>query len=229
MIVFPANNSNAHKLDQQFPGRLGLIMSPGGQRNPKTLPYVLDNGKFAKWQRGKAWDAKEFETLLEWAMKQKRKPEWIAVPDAIGDADLTFKLWKNWAPQMSKLAPLAVVVQDGMTPSAVAEHTFNSQLYPSVIFVGGTTAWKRRTIWTWCNSFSRVHVGRINTEKWLWNCHKCGAESCDGTGWFRGDRIRARGLYNYLRRSQRNLGPAQLELEFARTFGGSVSSQSSVR
>jgi len=35
-------------------------------------------------------------------------------------------------------------------------------------------------------AFPRVHVGRINGEKGLWECHEAGAESCDGTGWFRG-------------------------------------------
>ena len=34
-----------------------------------------------------------------------------------------------------------------------------------------------------------MHVGRVNTERRLWQCARLGAESCDGTGFFRGDPV----------------------------------------
>jgi hypothetical protein len=82
-----------------------------------------------------------------------------------------------------------------------------------VIFVGGSTDWKRRTMSMWCEVFDRVHVGRINTERWLWECDEAGAESCDGTGWFRGRQAQLDGLLSYLSRSrqgQRNPRGAKL-------------------
>lgn len=42
------------------------------------------------------------------------------------------------------------------------------EIQPDIIFVGGTTDWKWATVKTWCTLFPR------------------GAESCDGSGWFRG-------------------------------------------
>jgi hypothetical protein len=71
----------------------------------------------------------------------------------------------------------------------------------SVVFVGGSTAWKWRTVSNWCRDFPRVHVGRANTYKRLWQCHEVGAESCDGTGWMRGDQKQLRGLFEYLAES----------------------------
>ena len=79
-----------------------------------------------------------------------------------------------------------------------------------VVFVGGTTAWKWKTLRTWTENFPRVHVGRVNTDRMLWMAHECGAESCDGTGWFRGDQVQFAGLLSYLEQSTN--GRAQIEM-----------------
>ncbi len=90
--------------------------------------------------------------------------------------------------------PLAFAVQDGMTVEDVPGDA-------DVIFVGGSTEWKWRTVAMWCAAFQRVHVGRVNTYRRLWECHDAGAESIDGTGWTRGDQRQYRGLLAYLAES----------------------------
>jgi len=57
------------------------------------------------------------------------------------------------------------------------------------------------TLRQWTAAFPRVHVGRVNTERLLWIAHYAGAESCDGTGWFRGDQQQLAGLLRYLEKS----------------------------
>ena len=94
--------------------------------------------------------------------------------------------------------PAAFAVQDGMTSGDVPAEA-------DVVFVGGSTAWKRRTMHEWCDHFPRVHVGRVNTGRWLWECDEAGAESCDGTGWFRGDKAQTNSLLSYLRRTDQNM------------------------
>jgi hypothetical protein len=74
--------------------------------------------------------------------------------------------------------PLAFAVQDGMTPSDVPGNA-------EVVFVGGTTKWKWDTAEMWAKSFPRVHVGRVNEVRRLWQCADLGIEPVDGTGWFR--------------------------------------------
>jgi hypothetical protein len=54
-----------------------------------------------------------------------------------------------------------------------------------LIFIGGSSAWKWRTVNTWADNFDRVHVGRVNSIDRVWLCHDLGVESVDGTGWFR--------------------------------------------
>ena len=98
---------------------------------------------------------------------------------------------------------LAMAVQDGMTPDDVPSNC-------DVIFVGGTDAWKMPSLPMWTANFPRVHVGRINGYRGLWQCHEAGAESCDGTGYFRGDKKQLAGLIRYLEESTK--GRPQLQL-----------------
>ena len=216
-VVF-VNNSKAHDLAIEFPGRIGILFGPSRMRPNRGLPYACDNDKFSVWSKGKDWDHDVFWKMLDKIEDYEQPPEWVVVPDEVGDAMRTFREWGYWAPLLRERGlKLALAVQDGMTPQAVRDTAD-----PDVIFIGGSTDWKRSTVWNWCHEFPRVHVGRVNTEKWLWNAHKCGAESTDGTGWFRGNQKQYRDLIRYLKRSETHNSPVQLELEFARTFGGDV-------
>jgi hypothetical protein len=218
------NHSMAHRLNERFPGRIGLMIGPSRSRPTKGLPVMLDNDRFSVWSKGNEWSEPAFLKMLD-TVQATDDPQWVVVPDVVGDAVATFREWDGWAGRLRERGlKLALAVQDGMTPNAVQRYTD-----PEVIFVGGTAEWKRRTLWNWCCEFQRVHVGRINSERALWNCHRCGAESSDGTGWFRGSQPQLRGLLRYLRRSNNDMGPAQLELEFARTFGGNVPKESFVK
>lgn len=122
-----------------------------------------------------------------------KSPQWVVCPDAVGDSAKSLALWKEWAPMLSAEYgwPLAFAVQDGQSIETVPQDA-------DVIFVGGTTQWKYATIDSWCNNFPRVHVARINTRRWLWHCHNCGAESIDGTGWFWQGKREYWDLINYL-------------------------------
>jgi hypothetical protein len=214
MIVMPANNSNAYQLSERYPGRIGMMMGPGGWKDPRGLPYALDNGRFSVWAKGRQWNEDLFCQLLARAASCSTAPSWLVVPDVVADAVATIEEWRSWEPRLRNLGwPLALAVQDGMSPDTVKRYA-----KPDVIFVGGSTDWKRNTIWAWCQSFPRVHIGRVNTQKWLWNAQRCGAESCDGTGWFRGDQQQLNGLHRYLKISSSGLSPRQREIAYADGF-----------
>jgi len=207
------NHSMAYRLNEKHPGRIGLIMGPSRLRPINGLPVMCDNDRYSVWSKGKKWDEVAFWRMLD-VVQATDDPISVVVPDVVGDADATFREWDAWSARLrSRRLRLALAVQDGMTPQSVRRNTD-----PDVVFVGGTTEWKRRTVWQWCNNFPHVHVGRVNSERWLWNAHRCGAKSTDGTGWFRGDQVQRRGLLRYLMRSDTGIGTPQLELEFSRTF-----------
>lgn len=190
----PANNSKStvHYWAGRYPGALGHLYGPGAFRKPYPwLPFALDNGAFAAFTNGTEFDSAAWVALLDKVERTGESPLWALVPDVVGDRDATLRAWEKWAPVASRYGwPLAFAVQDGMTKGDVPA--------ADVIFVGGTTRWKRRSMAQWARDFQRVHIGRINTAKWLWRCVEVGAESCDGTGWFRGDKEQLAGLENFL-------------------------------
>ncbi len=172
-------------------GHLGNLFSPDGWRTPR-LPYALDNGRFPAWANGKDWDVDGYITMLGNARKAELQPMWALVPDVVADKEATLLWWEDWSriPAFEGW-PLAFAVQDGMTANDVPEEA-------EVVFVGGSTEWKWANLWRW-EGFPRVHVGRVNGWRGLWRCYHAGVESCDGTGWFRGDKRQLAGLHRFLR------------------------------
>jgi hypothetical protein len=187
---------------EEFPGRIGNLCGIHTSLSvPDGTPWAIDNGKFAVWSSGNDWDANVFIAYLDKGLSLPRPPDWVVVPDEVGNAKQTFALWGRWARLIHRNYgfPLALAVQDGMIPLDVYHMRLDPA--PDVIFVGGTARFKWRTLGYWCKLFPRVHVGRVNTERTLWMCHRAGAESSDGTGWFRGGPERESGLRRYLERS----------------------------
>lgn len=182
-LVMPANNiQTAEELNIRFPGRLGVLLTPDGWKGegPRTVPFVLDNGRYAVWSSGKEWSSKNFRTYLDRASEIGYAPEWLVVPDVVGNALATLEEWEKWTPRLDSYGwRLALAVQDGMTVDMAAK----LDRAPDVIFVGGTTEWKWRYAREWCSSFGRVHIGRVSTKRRLWMAQDCGAESSDSNVW----------------------------------------------
>lgn len=207
MRVLVTNNSKGvvHYWAGKYEGHhlLGHLYSPDGWRTPVPwLPYALDNGAFGAYRSGRPWDASAFVTHLERAYAAAIRPLWVVVPDVVANREATIARWSFWSEHIRATYdfPLAFAVQDGMTPGDVPTGA-------DVVFVGGSTDWKRATIATWCRHFPRVHVARINTGRWLWYCWAHGVESVDGTGWFRGCADQLAELATYLDRRSRGEGP----------------------
>ena len=192
MIIMPSNNTgfDAGRLFGMFPDRLAHLHSVDSPREPKQgIKWALDNGVYGAWEKGRPWSEEPFYRYLD--QYAAWKPMWALVPDWVGDRERTLQLWEDhWHAVKAFGVPLAFAVQDGMTPGDVPEDA-------DVIFVGGTTSWKWRTLRTWSENFPRVHVGRVNSGNLLEQAEAAGAESCDGTGWFR-DPTRTQELENYL-------------------------------
>ena len=198
MRIMPANNTGSRmkELAAAYPNCLGQMFGPSGWRKP-FLPYGLDNGAFPAWTNGREWDEAAFVKLLESANRFVRdggeEPLWVVTPDVVADKEATKLRWLEWAPRLRDYGwPLAFAVQDGM-------HEHDVPKDADVVFVGGTTVWKWKTVNLWGYLFPRVHVGRVNSYRLLWRALEAGAESCDGTGWFLGDQRQLAGLDQFLR------------------------------
>ncbi len=192
MVLMLANNTGIRVgyLAGRFPGAIGHLYSPGAQRGPFPFcEYALDNGVFAK---GNDWTPGPWVKMLDWARLSGQRPLWNLVPDFVADREETLRRWEQYAPVARSYGwPLAFAAQDGMEPSDVPPDA-------DVVFVGGSTDWKWNTYRDWCAAFPRVHIGRVNTYRRLFDCYDAGAESTDGTGFTRGDQRQWRGAVAFL-------------------------------
>lgn len=192
MIVMPSNSTgfNAGRLFGMYPKLLAHLNTPDNQKEPMLeAPWALDNGVFGAFTTGREWSEEPFYSYLEKFVAWK--PMWAVVPDCVGQRERTMELWKEHAPAVKAFGvKLAFAAQDGMTPGDVPEDA-------DVVFVGGSTSWKWRNLKTWTDNFPRVHVGRVNSRRLLDMAAAAGAESCDGTGWFR-DPLRTKELETWL-------------------------------
>lgn len=193
----------------RFPGKIGHLFSPRPKRNPPGpypfMDYSFDNGAFAA---GDKWSEEDWLKMMQWGKLSGQDPLWALVPDVVGSKSGTLEKWAHYAPILRRYGwPLAFAAQDGMDASDVPSDA-------SVVFIGGSTEWKWRTMAMWAREFRRVHVGRVNEYRRLWQCHEEGIESCDGTGWMRdvGGR-QYRGLIAFLSESAGEAKrPIQMEL-----------------
>lgn len=184
-MVFCANNSETPLfLQDKFPGRIGVLLTPDTYSqhldNAAHLTTVLDNGRYAARAMNKKWSDKAFIKMLQDIANLDITPKWVVAPDVMRDAEKTIEEWNVWEPQMREFGwSIALVVRQGITPRIVKSLKHR----PDVIFVGGATVWKRRSVREWCSNFPRVHVGGIRTIKGLWTVHDAGAESSDSNIW----------------------------------------------
>ncbi len=182
--LMPSNHSSAtfHYMTGRFPGRLGWLIGPRARTKTRLRPwvdYALDNDAFTAWTAGTEWSEAEWFELLDWVKKTRTTPLWALVPDVVADRQATLNKWEQYAPEIeSRGWNAAFAVQDGMTPNDIPRNA-------DVIFIGGTTEWKWRSLPMWTEHFPRVHVGRVNEPRRLWTCEDHGVESVDGSGWFR--------------------------------------------
>lgn len=193
MIVMPSNCTGfaAGRLFGMYPNQLAHLNSPDNCKEPMLdAPWALDNGVFGAFSAGRKWSEEPFYTYLD--KYAAWKPIWAVVPDCVGHRERTLELWEKHAPAVKAFGvPLAFAAQDGMTPTDVPSDA-------NIIFVGGSTSWKWRNLPMWTKNFARVHVGRVNSFRLLEQAAAAGAESCDGTGWFR-DPTRTKELESWLR------------------------------
>lgn len=198
-MVSNATGIEVGLLAGKYPGRIGHLFSPGGQRGPwPEIPYALDNDAWPAFKNKRTRDTAEHERLLAWAAQQASlmgiPPLWALVGDVVGDRDGTLRAWDAGAALVRSFGfRCAFAVQDGMTFDDAPDDD-------CVLFLGGSSEWKDAAIGPWCARFpGRVHVGRVNGMPRLLASWRAGAISVDGTGWFHKQTSQANDLRRFLK------------------------------
>lgn len=142
------------------------------------VPWCVDNSAY----RADRFSEARFLALCERCALAEAKPQWVAVPDVVGDHAATRHLFWKWLPRLEKFhLPLAFVAQDGLDyymDDVPWEHI-------SCVFVGGTNVFKEDStidIAQRCRQQGRLcHLGRVNGRRRLRLAIHNGCDSVDGS------------------------------------------------
>jgi hypothetical protein len=211
VIVMPSNvwDPMVRALDEEFPNRLGNLVSPEAWRGPLSDYYALDNGRY----QASKWTADRYLRHLDIAAARSVQPKWVAVPDVYMDPNATLWGWDAWAHRLRQTYgwDLAFVWQNGIRVEDVKNYTD-----AEVQFIGGDDNLHRGK-WAMlrlaATHYPRVHVGRVNAPRPALKCWRLGVESIDGTGWRRTTRQREglRVLLERMRDGERHLEPPLID------------------
>jgi hypothetical protein len=194
VMVSNASGMDVGLMAGKYPGALGHLFSPGGQRGPwAEMPYALDNGAWGAFLNSIEWSEDEWRELIWWAAMCGIAPLWALVPDVVKNREETLRLWSVYSPEVrARGFRPAFAAQDGMTFDDVPSDD-------CVIFLGGGDDWKDAAIRPWCARFpGRVHVARVNGSARLLASYHAGAISVDGTGWFHKSNSKHASQFNVL-------------------------------
>ena len=153
-----------------------LLNTPATRYRLDNVPvWAADNGAFT----GRYPGDRAFLAWLDSQAAHRERCLWVAVPDVVGDAEATLKLWPAMAGQIrARGYRAALVLQDGMTPGDVAHAA------PDALFIGGSDAFKLgaevRAILA-AHRGLPAHMGRVNSLRRLRYAAAIGCSSADGT------------------------------------------------
>lgn len=179
-VIYLAPLTRSLELRLQHPST-GFMITPASDRDTLLdATWAADNGCFA------AGDRFDRQAYLNWLAAPRRPRAHclfaVAGPDVVGDAART---WQQSAPMLAEIRqlgyPAAYVAQDGFSDSAVDWSAFD------VLFVGGTTRWKRSEYGGYAainearRRGKRTHVGKVNAAAYIRSLTLAHVDSADGT------------------------------------------------
>lgn len=172
------------RANQIAPGiRHGHCWSPQKQ-TPHDNPWFLDNGVYSAWDNDRDWYPEPWaEALMNCREKMPRDPDFVVLPDALGDAEKTLARSRRLADNVFPDWTRAFAVQDGMSVTFALDAA--DELDCGYLFIGGTAEWKRRTAEDFIgpahNAGLRVHIARPSLPGGIMWARDIGADSIDTT------------------------------------------------
>lgn len=162
-----------HLCTPQNGNTLGSLLRSG-------LPWACDNSAYSNPDDRKFWNL----GIDAWEWESFAPPEWVAVPDVVGDHAATVELFESWTSTWEFEIgcipfPMAFVLQNGVSVNSVPWDRI------AAVFVGGDDSFKlkqcHKIVDEAKNRGKLVHVGRVNSLCRLRYAIGLGADSVDGS------------------------------------------------
>ena len=183
ILISGGHRETNARIHREFPvlsQYMGWMNSPRHMYSIATLQKIgcqsmcLDNAAYSNWCEN------AYRKMLNRWTDAIIPVEWVTIPDVVGDAVATQRLFEKWCYQIS--LPRAFVAQDGAEDLELSWDGF------TCLFIGGTTEWKLSQ--SACDVVKEakhrckvVHMGRVNSQKRLRYAYQLGCDSIDGTGY----------------------------------------------
>ena len=193
--------SGASKTLQRLQGHpnLGQLLTPqAGNAIMSGMPYAADNAAYSNWDEGK------FVRMLDSLVG--KSPMWVSVPDVVGKAIATSRLYDKWWPEINgRGLPVALVAQNGQESIGLPP-----EWKYDCLFIGGDNEFKLGAHVRWLvkkvkSKGKLVHMGRVNSWRRLCYAYEIGCDSVDGTGFSRFPDTYIPQMIRYLEKPQSNL------------------------
>lgn len=136
---------------------LGELLTPAKRGGRPAGIWAADNEAFSR-----GFDPVRFFPWLKKMEPYRDNCLFVAVPDSVGNAIETLKLYREWCWHFESW-PLAFVAQDGQENLPLPN-------YYDALFVGGSTEWKVSDAATSVikraqSKHKHIHIGRVNWGK----------------------------------------------------------------
>jgi hypothetical protein len=192
MILLVSNSKNRVETpsDQIH---VGDFISPRQYKLTGTTPFwAADNDAFS------GFDSDRYLRMLDAAAEAEVAPQWITVPDVVGDHDRTMEMWHKWKGKLlERNLPPAFVLQNGIEDYLDYHLTqWSDWILPpeaACYFIGGDNHFKFSKVVEFITGMSNggfnvdgnpkwMHMGRVNSVRRMNWAKKMGCDSCDGSG-----------------------------------------------
>ena len=188
MKIFVADGNNRIRATCKQ-HNIGILSSPSYfTPPPKDMDYILDNGAYRAWIHKEEWNNVLFYKVIDRLCDMSVVPYFVVIPDIVAGGLVSLKHselhmdnlpihWKKYLP-----------VQPGMAPGDI-----DTSGVDGIFIGGGNPVWLWRTARDWC-TFAHTnnifcHIGRIGTTINYIRANSCGADSVDGSGPTRNNRL----------------------------------------
>jgi hypothetical protein len=203
--------TTAHPSMHEHPGPLGEAVHPhlGRLLQPRHfssveltaaagIPWAADNDCFQGLDPHGycAMLDRLHQARIDVAGGERRGERWtdlckfVTVPDRVGDAWETARMFEQWAPAVERRGlPVGLVLQNGIERPALQRWLARSWHRIDAVFVGGDDEFKLGPIAAQHVQLAKrdgkwVHWGRVNSLKRMRYCTSTGAcDSMDGSSW----------------------------------------------
>jgi hypothetical protein len=161
----------------------GQIQSEGPWKKLDTPQWFFDNGAWEAFVQGKPFPEKTFLRRIDRCVLRGFVPDFIVLPDSVGDFPATLSLAAAFTDRVPVGWPRYLALQNGAIRTCVEKFMTAHRIHG--LFLGGDDHFKNQTAAPWCDFAHdhgiKFHYARAGTPRKFAHAMTIGADSLDSS------------------------------------------------